>query len=119
LAVIGPLADTLNLGDHGSSATQPSYAVTPLQGLSAAANAPFNIRSSDGADLKGAAELAQLADVAVVVVSMTYLDEGESVAPPESGPWLDHFPKPTDADAASRTEADAYKALRASMEAPA
>lgn len=115
LAVIGPLADTLNLGDHGSSATQPSYAVTPLQGLSAAANAPFNIRSSDGADLKGAAELAQLADVAVVVVGMTYLDEGEYVAPQESGPWMDHFPKPTDADAASIKEADDYKALSASI----
>src|SRR5690625_5276675 len=81
LAVIGPLADTLNLGDHGSSATQPSYAVTPLQGLSAAANAPFNIRSSDGADLKGAAELPERADLAVAAVGVTCFNEGAYVAP--------------------------------------
>src|SRR5699024_4779636 len=86
IAVIGQLADTLNLGDHGSSATQPGQAVTPLQGLTAAFDAPFNIRSSDGADPDGAAALAKLADVAIVVVGLTYLDEGEYVAPQESGP---------------------------------
>src|SRR5690625_4746541 len=115
IAVIGQLADTLNLGDHGSSATQPGQAVTPLQGLTAAFDAPFNIRSSDGADPDGAAALAKLADVAIVVVGLTYLDEGEYVAPQESGPWMDHFPKPTAEDANAIKIADEYRSLSAKI----
>src|SRR4029453_19003027 len=33
VAVVGALADTVNLGDRGSSDTMPSYAITPLAGI--------------------------------------------------------------------------------------
>ena len=115
IAVIGQLADTPNLGDHGSSLTQPHYAVTPLQGINAAFDAPFRVRSADGSNIEGAAALAKLADVAIVVVGMTYLDEGEYVAPEQSGPWMDHYPKPTADDAASIKIASDYGALSATI----
>lgn len=50
---------------------------------------------SDGGNLEQAAALAKLADVAICVVGYDYLDEGEFVGPEMSGPWTDHFPKPT------------------------
>jgi beta-glucosidase len=100
IALIGRLADTPNIGDHGSSGTQPSHVVTPLQGLRAAtAAAPFVVAYADGSDLARAAALARDAEVAICVVGYTHVDEGEYVVPGMSGPHTEHFPPPDAVDA--------------------
>jgi beta-glucosidase len=77
LAVIGTLADEPNLGDHGSSDTRPAAVVTPLGGITHAAAGP--ITYATGADQDNAAALAADADAAVVVVGLTWRDEGENI----------------------------------------
>ena len=80
LAVIGRLADVPNTGDGGSSDTKPAYVVTPLQGLRE--RMPANsLTCDDGSDPARAAQLAGRADVALVVVGYTHLDEGEFISP--------------------------------------
>jgi beta-glucosidase len=75
LAVIGRLASIPNTGDGGSSNTQPAYVVTPLDGLRAALG-DNSIVFDDGSDLARAAQTAQAADAAVLVVGYTHEDEG-------------------------------------------
>jgi beta-glucosidase len=111
IAVCGRLADTPNIGDHGSSSTQPAYVVTPLRGLQSS-DAPINIAYEDGSDLARAAAAAKFADAAICVVGYTYLDEGEYFLPESSGPWTAHFPKPTQADAPVLRKMAEYKATQ-------
>jgi beta-glucosidase len=85
VTVFGRLADLPNIGDHGSSNTQPPYVVTPLQGLRAAAGAPFRVQYEEASDLARAATMAKFCDVAVVVVGYTWRDEGEYAAPRRRG----------------------------------
>ncbi len=75
LAVFGRLAATVNLGDGGSSDVWDLECRTVLDGLAAVADTVHD----DGTDLAGAAALAAGADVAVVVVGCTHLDEGEFI----------------------------------------
>ena len=77
LAVIGTLADEPNLGDHGSSDTRPTDVVTPLAGITGAATGP--VTYATGADQDYAAALAGQADAAVVVVGLTWRNEGEHI----------------------------------------
>ena len=90
LAVIGKLADRLNLGDRGSSDTRPpaGVAVTPLQGLRQA-RPDLPIHFSDGSNPEAAAGLAATCDGAVVVVGLDWRLEGEHIHPrryrPNSG----------------------------------
>ncbi len=93
LTIFGRLANLPNTGDGGSSSTQPSYVVTPFEGLRAAPGADFIIKHDDGGDLDRAAAAARFSDVAVVVVGYDSRDEGEYVSR-GPGPWNDHFPKP-------------------------
>ncbi|HVO23214.1 MAG TPA: glycoside hydrolase family 3 C-terminal domain-containing protein [Candidatus Margulisiibacteriota bacterium] len=77
VAVVGGLADTVNLGDTGSSDARSSYAITPLAGIQKHAG-PVEVvdlsRNTLSAD-----DVAQIsaADAAVVVVGLTSADEGE------------------------------------------
>ncbi len=77
VAVVGVLADTVNLGDTGSSDARSSYAITPLAGIQKHAgpvevvNLSHNTLSDDDLEQIGAA------DAAVVVVGLTSADEGE------------------------------------------
>jgi beta-glucosidase len=73
VAVVGKWASEARLGDLGSSNAKPSYAITPLQGITAAAGGDATVVTS--AD----ASAASGADVAVVVVALTDQDEGEAV----------------------------------------
>lgn len=88
----------------------------PLQGLRAAAGAPFRVQHDEGNDLACAATLAKFCDVAVVVAGYTWRDEGEYAAPGEKGPWTGHLLKksltPEDAPFA-RKMAELNKALGA------
>jgi beta-glucosidase len=81
VAVVGALADTINLGDHGSSNTQPSYAITPLAGIQSHAGPVEVVDLSH--DTLTADDLQQVAgaDAAIVVVGLTFADEGEGQQP--------------------------------------
>ena len=95
LAVIGELADRLNLGDRGSSDTRPpaGAAVTPLQGLrQARPNLP--IHYSDGSNPEATAGLAATCDGAVVVVGLDWRLEGEHIHPGDIAPILEQIPPP-------------------------
>jgi beta-glucosidase len=95
LAVIGELADRLNLGDRGSSDTRPpaGVAVTPLQGLRQA-RPDLPIHYSDGSNPEAAAGLAANCDGAVVVVGLDWRLEGEHIHPGDIAPILEQIPPP-------------------------
>jgi beta-glucosidase len=77
--VVGPLAKIANLGDKGSSAVTPSAAITPLEGLQAAAS-PLGVVYVEGPALS-AADLSAItaASAVVVVAGLTTDDEGEGL----------------------------------------
>lgn len=79
VAVLGRLADRVNLGDRGSSNVIPPSAVTPLAGVRDALR-EASVVAADGSDLDEARRLAREADVAIVVVGCTFEDEGEYIS---------------------------------------
>ncbi len=78
VALIGTLATAVNLGDGGSSDVWAPEVVTVADGLRSALPG-VTVRVDDGTDPDGTAALASSADVAVVVVGYTRLDEGEYI----------------------------------------
>ena len=58
LLVLGPLAETENLGDHGSSRVYPPHVVTPLERLRDGAPEGYEIQYDPGSDLRRVRELA-------------------------------------------------------------
>ena len=76
LAVLGRLAAEVNLGDGGSSDVWDLESRPLLEGLTAAFD-PVTYEPGD--DLARAAAVAAEAEVALVVVGTTYLDEGEYI----------------------------------------
>ncbi len=78
LALIGRLADEVNLGDGGSSDVWAPDVVTAADGIRAALPEVVVIED-DGADAGRAAGLASESDLAVVVVGYTRADEGEFI----------------------------------------
>lgn len=81
VAVLGRLADAVNLGDGGSSDVWDLDCRTVLDGLGSAVDAVVH---DDGTDLERAAAVAAGADVTVVLVGYTYLDEGEYIGETDS-----------------------------------
>ncbi len=79
LAVIGPLADMKNTGDHGSSNVRQKNIITPLQGIKNIVGCNINIIQNDGSDIEVAQQIAQSVDSTVVVVGYTFKDEGEYI----------------------------------------
>lgn len=78
VALIGRLGDAANTGDHGSSDVRSPEVVTPLRGLRAALPGRSVTHVADD-DPRAAAAAARNADVAIVVVGYTAMDEGEYV----------------------------------------
>jgi beta-glucosidase len=76
VALIGRLADTVNLGDGGSSDVWDLECRTVLDGL---VEAGLDVAADGGDDPASAAAVAAEADVALVVVGYTFLDEGEYI----------------------------------------
>ncbi|MEM7340555.1 MAG: glycoside hydrolase family 3 N-terminal domain-containing protein [Actinomycetota bacterium] len=76
VAVIGRLADRVNLGDGGSSDVWDDDCHTVLDGIRSAIATTSH---DDGSNPERAAEVAAAADVAVVVVGYTHIDEGEFI----------------------------------------
>lgn len=101
VAVFGKLADTINLGDGGSSDVWDLDCLTVLDGLRATAH---EVTHENGDDLHDVATAAAAADVAVVVVGYTYLDEGEYIG--ETDPALFAlFPKADEPEVVEQYEA--------------
>ncbi|MBU6202358.1 MAG: glycoside hydrolase family 3 C-terminal domain-containing protein, partial [Acidobacteria bacterium] len=104
IAVIGSLADRVNLGDGGSSDVFSLDNVTILAGIAAAAP-HAEVVHHDGDALDGAIEAARGSDVAIVVVGYTADDEGEFIGDP--GIDLRHlFPERDDDGHAERFRAE-------------
>jgi beta-glucosidase len=83
IAVIGELAATANIGDHGSSRVNPSHVVTLLEGLQQYAtkhSLPVAFHFDDGKNLQHACDVARNADVAILVAGYRHNDEGENLA---------------------------------------
>jgi len=91
VAVIGRLANTVNIGDGGSSDVWDLSCSTVLDGLRAAVS---NVVHDAGADLAQATAVAASADTAVVVVGYTFVDEGEYIG--ETDPSLAALFPPSD-----------------------
>ncbi len=79
LAIIGKLAESTNLGDHGSSWVRPPYTITPIEGIRKAAP-DCEIIYDDGSDPERAKSVAAAADAVVYVVGFDHDDEGEFVS---------------------------------------
>ncbi len=79
LVVVGAQAATANLGDNGSSAVQPSYAVAALDGIrSRAGQVAVLAIPSDTVSPQDETTIAA-ADAVVVVVGLTKDEEGEGL----------------------------------------
>lgn len=79
IVVVGALANTVNLGDTGSSNTVPSYAITPLDGIKARAGS-IAVKHVPGPTLSTEDEAAiTAADATIVIVGLTAADEGEDI----------------------------------------
>lgn len=75
IAVVGELADTVNLGDRGSSMVTSTEVTTPLAGLKAYSN---ELSLTYIPRVEASADLREF-DVVVVVAGLTYLEEGEFI----------------------------------------
>lgn len=83
VALLGKLAVSDNLGDHGSSRVFPRHAVTPLEGISRLLpNA--EIIYYDGEDIHHAKDVAAEADAVVLLAGCSYEEEGECSNQPRS-----------------------------------
>ncbi len=91
LAVLGRLATAVNLGDGGSSDVWAPEVVTVVDGLRNGLP-DVVVTVDDSADPERAAALAASADVAVVVVGYTRLDEGEFIGEFSGGALTNLFP---------------------------
>jgi beta-glucosidase len=101
VAVLGRLADAVNLGDGGSSDVWDLECRTVLDGVRGALG---DVVHDDGSDVERAAAVAAGADVALVVVGYTYADEGEYIG--ATDPALSAlFPKADEPDVVERFEA--------------
>ena len=77
IAIFGELANTPNIGDHGSSRVYPPYVITPLEGIKKNAGSSINIIFNKGEDLDSVKELAGNSDISIVVAGYAHQDEGE------------------------------------------
>ncbi len=77
IAVIGPAANEVRLGDQGSSNAQPTSAITPLDGIKNYVGNRATVSYLDGSDTAAAAELAKKSDAVIVVVGRNYAEEAE------------------------------------------
>jgi beta-glucosidase len=75
IAVVGDLANEINLGDRGSSMVTSSRVSKPLDGLRAAAGEVTLEHFASDADFERLADF----DLAIVIAGLTYQDEGEFI----------------------------------------
>jgi len=105
VAVLGRLAATVNLGDGGSSDVWAPEVVTVVDGLRAALP-EVEWLIDDGTDPGRAAAVAARADLTLVVVGYTRLDEGEYIGEFATSHLTDLFPGQDDPDLVERFTAE-------------
>ena len=99
VAVIGRIADVENTGDIGSSNVRSTYVVTPYQGIKQyVENAGGEVLFHDGSDLAAAKEVAQQADVVILIVGYTRHNEGEYAGRMEPGKDHNEAPRGSGGD---------------------
>ncbi len=79
LGIFGRLARIRNTGDHGSSNINNKKIITPLKGIREYLGDSIELLYNDGRDKKAVKETAKEVDIAIVVVGLTYKDEGEFI----------------------------------------
>jgi len=79
LAVLGPLADKKNTGDHGSSYVRQKNIITPLQGIKNSVGDKVKVIHNEGKDIDVAQQIALSVDSVVLIVGYTSKDEGEYI----------------------------------------
>lgn len=104
LAVFGPLAHAVNLGDGGSSDVWAPEVVTVAEGLRAAGVGA--IVEPEHSDLPSVSAVAATATVALVVVGYTRLDEGEYIGELATGHLAHLFPGDDDPALVERFEGE-------------
>ncbi|TKJ23127.1 MAG: glycosyl hydrolase [Promethearchaeota archaeon Loki_b32] len=85
LAMFGKLARVRNTGDHGSSDVNIKKVITPLKGIRNFLGDSIEVAYDDGKDPRGVKNTAKEADAAIVVVGLTYKDEGEYIIEKRTG----------------------------------
>ena len=90
MAVIGPLAAKENIGDNGSSHTNPPHVVTIMEGLQQFSNGTFRVIYNDGSNISSARDVASSADVVLYVVGFEAGDEGEFTTPKNTNQKYKH-----------------------------
>ncbi len=79
LAVLGPLIDKKNTGDHGSSHVRQKNIITHLQGIKKRVGNKVKVIHNEGKDIDTAQQIAQSVDSVVLIVGYTSKDEGEYI----------------------------------------
>lgn len=79
LGIFGRLARIRNTGDHGSSNVNTKKSITPLKGIRKFLGESIEVLYNDGRDKKSVKAIAKEVDAAIVVVGLTYKDEGEYI----------------------------------------
>ncbi|MGA2406098.1 MAG: glycoside hydrolase family 3 C-terminal domain-containing protein [Bacteroidales bacterium] len=77
--VVGKLARTKNIGDHGSSRVRPEYVVTPLKGLTSQYGSTIDFLYDNGNNISTLKNKITKADAVIYVVGYNHDDEGEFV----------------------------------------
>ncbi|MEM6698589.1 MAG: glycoside hydrolase family 3 N-terminal domain-containing protein, partial [Bacteroidota bacterium] len=83
--VVGKLAVTENVGDHGSSRVIPAYVTTPMEGLEQQYGDQITFTHDTGESIENTKTLAQEADAVIFVVGYDHDDEGEFIELPGLG----------------------------------
>lgn len=79
--LLGKLANTENIGDHGSSRVFSERIVTAVAGIRAYLGEGAEVIFDAGENLEAAKKLAAEADAVIIVAGNDYNDEGECVMP--------------------------------------
>ena len=79
IAIFGKYANVKNTGDHGSSNVSVKKVITPIKGLRNYLGSSVELVHYTGKDIHRAINTAKEADVAIIVVGLSYKDEGEYI----------------------------------------
>jgi beta-glucosidase len=75
--VVGELANSANIGDHGSSRVRPAYVITPLEGLINQYGPSIEFIYESGKDIPRVKDIMKRADAVIFVMGYNHNDEGE------------------------------------------
>jgi beta-glucosidase len=87
--VVGKLAETKNIGDHGSSQVRPEYVITPLEGLTNQYSSTIDFIYDNGNNLDTLKKKVSSADAVIYVVGYNHNDEGEFISDKKKFPGGD------------------------------